>query len=381
MEGSRPTDLEKAEPRPPREQELPRVLSFLNEHLRPGSSWSIADEYPHAFSRQNLQNIRIIADGETIVSHAVYRPMILKTPIGVFKAGGIGSVVTSTEHRNQGHSSQIIESCLQAANEAHCDFAILWTNLFDFYRRLGFELAGGEIAVGLNENFAAKTDPADAGFKFVDSTKVAPDAILRVFNQHSVSSHRTLDDIRQSLNIPNSRVSSAWDATGKLVAYAVEGKGADLDGYIHEWGGAVTALLALFRHMRRTQGRDLTLISPAHARNLLTRLQDLGCRRHDGHLGMIKLLKTDSVFSKIKRHARMLGIDDLVLESSVGPNGLRYHFGRGVHVYTSESAADITRLIFGPQKASEMYPFDEKSKEAFERVLPIPLWIWGWDSI
>lgn len=362
-----------AMPRAPRNGEWPAVIAFLSQSLRPGQAWSIADEYPTSLSRAQSHNMRIITgeNGE-IIAHAVFKPIILKTPVGVFKIAGIGSVVTSDKHRNQGHSTRIIESCLEAAKSADCDFAILWTDLHDFYRRMGFELASSEVAVDIDRDLA----PA-MNYKFNDSNKIAPDAILRVFNQHSVSSHRTVEDVRAMLAIPNTRVSTAWDASGKLAAYAIEGKGADLDGYVHEWGGSTSALMALLTHMRATQKRDLRLIAPGHASNLVSRLTEVGCKKHPGFLGMIKILKTESLFTKIQRHARSLGFQDLILEERDG----KIYFGRGLQVYSTDAHADVLRLLFGPEKPSTIHKFDPATAEAFDRILPIPLWVWGWDSV
>ncbi len=357
----------------PGEREYPMVVEFLNRNLRPDSKWSIVDEYPTALSKSQMHNMRVIIEDGKIVSHAVFRPMIVKTPVGVFKVAGIGSVVTSPDHRGQGHSTQIIDSCLEAAAAADCDFAILWTDLFDFYRRMDFELAGSEVTVMLDRDLGPT-----AGWKFLESSKVAPETLLRVFQQHSVSSHRSQEDVRLSLAIPNSTVMTAWEPNGRLAAYAVVGKGADLAGYIHEWGGSVTALLGLFSHLRNTLKCDLRLIAPSHATGLLSKLSNAGCPEHRGYLGMVRLLKTESMFSKIKRHARTIGISDLVLEE-IEPG--KFKFGHLDQIYMSDSKRDLVQLLFGPEKPSQMGKFDPTTAKVLDRVLPIPLWIWGWDSV
>jgi len=359
-------------PMTPGEREYTMVIEFLNRNLRPNAKWSIVDEYPTALSKSQMHNMRVIVENGQIVSHAVFRPMIVKTPIGVFKVAGIGSVVTSPDHRGQGHSTQIIDACLEAAAAADCDFAILWTDLFDFYRRMDFELAGSEVTVILDREVGPKS-----GWKFLDSSKVAPDALIRVFQQHSVSSHRAQEDVRLMLTIPNSTVATAWEPNGRLAAYAVVGKGADLDGYIHEWGGSVSALMGLFSHLRVTLNRDLRLIAPSHATGILSKLKEAGCVDHRGYLGMVRILKTDSMFSKIKRHARAIGVSDLVLEEDGG----RFKFGHQDQVYMTESRRDLVQLLFGPEKPSQMGKFDPLTAKILDRVLPIPLWIWGWDSV
>ena len=135
------------EPRAPLDKEFPSVVQFLDKNLRANEGWSITAEYPTAFAETNRGNIRIITDEkDQVLAHALVRPMVLKAPAGLFKVAGLGSVVTSTDHRNQGLSTRTIESCLEAAREHGCDFAILWTNLYDFYRKMDFELAGSEIS-------------------------------------------------------------------------------------------------------------------------------------------------------------------------------------------------------------------------------------------
>lgn len=359
-------------PRPPLETEFQGVVKFLDEQLRPKETWSIAREFPIAISEANRNNIRIITDRDQVLAHAVIRPMIIKAPSGLFKVAGVGSVVTSTEHRNQGLSSKTIESCLEAARSHGCDFAILWTNIYDFYRKFGFELAGSELSALLDRNLIVK----EQGLKFVDGNKVSAEPIHRLYSQHTVTSLRTIEETRQYLQIPNSRVYTAWDSNGGLKAYAIEGKGADLTGYIHEWGGGVQPLMALFAHIRKIQGKNITVILPRHSQNLLRAFQEQNIPINEGFLGMIKILNHQNLFSKIKRYSRQLGIQDFVLDVQDG----KYYFGTKDQVFVTESEHDVVRLIFGPQKASQIHNFGPDAG-VIEKCLPINMWVWGWDSI
>lgn len=360
-------------PRAPKELEIPNVIRFLDSNLRPTGNWSITSEYPIAFSEANRNNIRIITENDEVLAHAVIKPMIVKTPAGLFKVAGLGSVVTSSERRNEGLSTKTIESCLEGARAHGCDFAILWTNIYDFYRRMGFELAGNEMSVVIDKDLA----PGEPNLKVLESGKIAPEAIHRLYSQHTVTSLRTVEETRKYLQIPNSRVYTAWDPNGTLKAYAIEGKGADLDGYIHEWGGNVPALLSLFSHVKKAQNRNITVIVPGHSKNLLKALTERGFRVNEGFLGMIKLLNTSNLFSKIKRHARGLGVQDLVLDQQGG----KFYIGAGSNVFMTDSERDVVRLIFGPQRPSEIHDFGPETSTVMERVLPISMWVWGWDSV
>jgi GNAT superfamily N-acetyltransferase len=361
-------------PRPPSPTEFSGIMEFLNRNLRQSESWPISSEYPTALNEGNLGNIRIIKENNEIISHAVLKPILIKTPVGIFKIAAIGSVVTDPRYRSQGLSSKILEDCLEAARAQGCDFAILWTNLYEFYRKFGFELAGSEVSYMIDKDLPL----ANSEFRFSQGSNVDPEPLLRLFSQHTVSSIRTFEETRRYLQIPNSKVFTAWDSTGALRAYAIEGKGADLQGYVHEWGGGVSALLPLLQHIRKTLNKPITIITPSHASNLRQKLADLKVREVHGFLGMIKILNPATLFGKVLRHARAdLGISEFVLEQ----RQKLYYFGVGKALFNTDSEADIVKLLFGPLTPSEIYKFDPVTLEALNKVLPLPVWVWGWDSV
>lgn len=360
-------------PRSPSETELPVVLDFLNKNLRTEISWSIAAEYPTALSANNIHNMRIIADEGHVLSHAVLKPLIIKTPQLIFKVGAIGSVVTDNQHRGQGLSTQILQECLRSSSEQDCDIAILWTDLFDFYGRMGFALAGSEISFVIEDNF---TVPAQ-NLRFSADSRVTPEAIHRLYSAHSVSSVRSVEETRKFLSIPQTKVYTAWESDGQLAAYAIEGKGIDLGGYIHEWGGSVSKLLALLSYIRGLKQEPITIICPAHSTNLINQLQSKPVTLNQGFLGMIKIVKFDQLSAKIKRAFRAEGVADIVLEKH--PN--QFVFGIGHDLITIEQETDLVRLLFGPVKYDELGIFKPETVRKLEKILPLNLWIWGWDSI
>ena len=361
-------------PRSPRETELPHVMKFLDSNLRAEASWSIAAEYPTALAPQNIHNMRIIADDEKVVSHAVLKPLVIKSPHVIFKVGAIGSVVTDSGHRGQGLSTQVLQDCLKSAAEQSCDIAILWTDLFDFYRRMGFELAGTEMSFVIEDEFEALQP---AGLRFSTDNKVSPEAIFRLYSGHSINSVRTIEETRKFLNIPQTKVYTCWEPDGQLAAYAIEGKGIDLGGYLHEWGGSVPKLLALLSFTRKTKGQPVTIICPRHATNLTTQLQKLSVTANQGFLGMIKLVQFDQLAAKIKRAFRAEGIADIVLEKH--PD--YYLFGIGQDLFTLNNETDVVRLLFGPVDYKALGMFKDETCEKLSKVLPLNLWRWGWDSI
>ncbi len=361
-------------PRSPLETELPHVLEFLDSNLRAEAPWSIAAEYPTAFAPQNIHNMRIIADDEKVVSHAVLKPLVIKSPHVIFKVGAIGSVVTDQGHRGQGLSTQVIQDCLKLAGDQSCDIAILWTDLFDFYRRMGFELAGTEMSFVIEDEFEM---PQQTGLRFSTDARISPEAIFRLYSSHSVNSVRTIEETRKFLSIPQTKVYTCWESDGQLAAYAIEGKGIDLGGYLHEWGGSTTKLLALLSFIRKQKAQPVTLICPLHATNLISHLQKLPVTMNQGFLGMIKLVQFDQFAGKIKRAFRAEGIADIVLEKH--PD--YYLFGIGQDLFTLKNETDVVRLLFGPVDYKALGMFKDETCDKLSKVLPLNLWIWGWDSI
>lgn len=359
----------------PQSSEWSQINEFLTKNLRAHASWTVKDEYPLAFSEGNLANSRIIKENENVVAHAVLQTHLIKTQYHLFKVGLIGSVVTSPEYRGRGFSSEILKSCLQASQQQACDFAILWTDLFNFYGKHGFELAGSELAFEIPTDFSP---PVKETLRFLDTNKISADAILKVYNKHSLRTLRRVEDVQKYLNIPQSKVYSAWNKmTGQLEAYCVLGKGADFTNYVHEWGGSVSSLLATLHHMVRTENKKLTVICPPQCTNLIANLEAYKAEKFFGILAMIKIVNPTQICKKIKKGARALGFDNFAFEHRDG----KYYFGCGSEIYQTDCDQDIVRLIFGPTKPDQIHKFGPETLEVFNEIFPIPFWVWGWDSI
>jgi predicted N-acetyltransferase YhbS len=362
-------------PHSPTQEEYPELVKFLDQNLRPQNKWSISAEYPTAFSTENLHNIRVITDGSKILSHAALKPHIIKTPQAIFKVAAIGSVVTHSEYRNQGLSKTIITDCLELAQKQDCDLAMLWTNLYDFYQKMGFALAGFEISLTIDGNFSAVKDPQ---FKILKTHLVDPQAIHKLLSQHTVATMRSLEEIRKFLSIPNSNIYTLWESNGTIGAFAVEGKGADLGGYIHEWGGSVSRLIQLFKYIQTEQARTITVICPRHSQNLIEQCRKLNAGVHEGFLGMMKMVNEEKLFQKIQRHARQdLGVANLVLDKQ----GDEYRIGTTEQFICTHNEGEILQFIFGPRLFTDVKGLSKNTLDILDRVFPMPIWLWGWDSV
>lgn len=365
-------------PRSPEQHEFDHVVEFLNHQLRADSTWPINSEYPTALTPSNIHNMSIItdeADAESpkILSHALIKPIITKTPYAIYKIAAIGSVVTDPSFRQQGLSTLNMQNCLAKATAQDCDLVVLWTDKSEFYRKFGFELAGYENTYIFDKPQAVRTE----NIRIVKGTQIDPQAILKLYAQHTVGSVRSLDDLQQFLKIPNSNVYTAWSNTNQLLAYAVDGKGVDLQTFIHEWGGQVDALIDLVSHMVKTENKPYHLMVPEHAKNLRSTLDQLGVFCHQGFLAMIRIHNFEAIAAKVKKAFRAEGYEQIVLEQQHG----QIIFGYGTDLYTLDHEAEMARILFGPTQIDEMTFIKPETRKVLSALLPLPLWIWGWDSI
>ncbi|MBC7421598.1 MAG: GNAT family N-acetyltransferase [Bdellovibrio sp.] len=360
-------------PRTPESHELKQVVDFLNSNLRQDNKWPITSEYPTALSQSNIHNMSIICEDEKIIAHAVLKTLVIKTPIAIFKVGAIGSVVTDPDHRHLGYSTKNIEKCIELAKEQECDVVVLWTDQFDFYRKMGFELAGYDYSYVIENETPIK----NKDLRFVTGNNVDPAALQKLYSQHTVHALRTNEDFKQFLKIPNSNLYTAWDKQNQIVAYAVEGKGLDLINYVHEWAGQTPALIDLFNYIHQQKKQTLTVMTPAHSKNLHQQLGAQAAMTHQGYLGMLKLINKTQLLVKIKKAFRAEGLDLIVFEEQNG----KIVFGYGMDLYTLDNEADLIQILFGPLDIHALDFMSAEAKEKLSKLLPMPLWIWGWDSI
>lgn len=354
--------------------ELSNLVHFLTTHLRPDANWTIQDEYPQVFQERNIHNLKFISlDGQP-VTHAAIRPTIVKTPHIIFKVAAIGSVVTNPAFRGQGLSSAVINECLDESEKQECDFAILWTNLHDFYRKLGFELAGFEEYFQIQNPLPMSKNSA-THLTFMNTKQIDPEALLKVYTRHTIHSIRNAEEIRKYLNIPNTQVYTAWNQNQQLVAYAIEGKGADLGGFVHEWGGGVDELCQLFNYILEQKKQGFTLMAGAQCINLITRLQSFGITGTQGFLGMIKIINFDRFNQKLNKLLISQGMGQLQIQQ-LESGQIKLDYQNESLILKDELA--LTRLIFGPELKLQTGP---QTSKLIAKVFPLPLWIWGWDSI
>lgn len=349
--------------------QLSQLITFLNTHLRPQCSWSIAQEYPSVFQSSNLHNLQIIEEDSQIVAHAALKILNLRTPYGIMRVGAIGSVLTDPHFRQKGLSLTVLNRCVELANQQDCDFAILWSDLYDFYGKIGFSPSGYENIFEINSDLPQ----GNFNYEFRTTPQIPAMSLLNLYQKHSTVLIRQMTDVDRFLKIPNSEVYTAWE-NQTMKAYAVIGKGLDLQSYIHEWGGSLPDLMWLIQKLYVFRNHQpLSLLVPQHSDNLMNHLTQLGLSYHQGFLGLVRILKTKRLITTFQSKAltRFKGL------LALNPAGTEIKIAGQAFALNDDL---LRQVLFGPIKDLNLINGLLNSK-IDPKSIAIDAWVWGWDSV
>lgn len=362
-------------PRPVQPHEHTEAIALCNRVLRPNGPPTIAEEYPQVFARANAGNMWVITLEGRVVSHVATYASTLELAGGAqLRLGGISSVATEPSARHRGYASRLMEACCRQLDAQGCHFAVLWTEIHAFYERLGFTSLGAELLYRLT--------PADVRDVTTDadieaSRPAEADTLARLRAAVRPYTHRSPEEWAALRRIPKMQV---WVARreGRPAAYLAVGKGEDFRNCCHEWAGDARDVLGLIAHAAtRSRRREVILLAPDDAAPLNELLQ----RRNTPHirtdLGMFRCLNPVATLDALRPTVEPLVGMPLALEPVDGQ--WRLHVGEAhVGPFTTEM---FSALVLGPRKAMDIFLGPEDVCAALERGFPVPMFIWGLDSV
>lgn len=195
-------------------------------------------------------------------------------PSGV-SVGVIGAVATRPEFRGRGLASRLVDFLSQWLEGQGAAFAVLWGSEHDLYRRIGFELCGAQRTVPLaqlplNQAGSARVEIIRGWDRGIfPLLKSRPGGLrLQALDLSWLEAHRNVEWIWARRN-------------GVPIAYAACGRGIDLEGLVHEWGGERAALEVLLREIR-DRNPEAALLGPTSS--------SFGEGGMEGHLCLARIL-------------------------------------------------------------------------------------------
>lgn len=214
--------------------------------------YEIAKEYPLVLNRESGQWSWCGFIGERIVAHVNLWPRECNGR----RIGLVGNVATDAEFRGRGLMQKMFEATKNVAQEQGLTALVLWSDLQEFYQKLGFRSCGRERRYLFSRDrlkrYAIPSSLAPA----------TPDCAGQLLPHRyptAVTLARSIAEMNSQLGIPDTHT---FRFTG---GYAVEGRGADLRGVVHEWGAQSPEDLlgALHGIVSQRQLSQIMLLTPA----------------------------------------------------------------------------------------------------------------------
>ena len=182
--------------------------------------------------------------GEKLVSTASVRlANVSLSAIEQISAALIGCVATDEKWRGKGLASVLVEGLIDWSIKRKADLAVLWGSEEKMYKRLGFSLKGTQARVVLSDLSLSSSASAQVH-------KAWNPRIFDCLKSRECGLSLSMTDLKWIEAHKN--ITWYWMGTKQeITAYAAVGKGIDLAGMIHEWGGEQKALYQLLHTLQK----------------------------------------------------------------------------------------------------------------------------------
>ncbi|MCG8587853.1 MAG: GNAT family N-acetyltransferase [Proteobacteria bacterium] len=357
--------------------EWDRLLAWLDDGNRAGRRGRLLAEYPGRLTREHSDRHRVVRSAGGLVSHA-YRHGIQVTANGAqVPIGLIGLVYTDPAARGRGFAGACVEASVAALQDEGAVLALLWSDRWDFYRRLGFEPAGVERQVRIDPP-QCKRALRDLGTATNVRDPIASDwpALDRLHARRRSRALRPEGFLAAQTGVPDCRFVVAENG-GEPIAYTAVGRGDDLQGVVHDWAGSPLGVLSCLRALA-SETSPLVLLAGPEREAVVDQLLLYGAPIQNGCLGLVRLLDAAALWDRL-----VVAQPELARFRLEGPYAgakpFRFRCRAGVlKLSTQETLA----LLFGRQRPDAV-SFQLRPGEArcLNEQLPWPLFVWGFDSV
>lgn len=203
------------------------------------------------------------ATQEKLVSCAGVRIAELHTHSGPAKIALIGAVATHEAWRSRGLALQLVKVAVQWAQERNVAGVFLFSSETSFYEKQGFFPLGAQLRITLSDLGGVGSPQLTSSTKQDSTPQVLtgwnPQLVRQLLNRKKGLKFRSQDFawIKLHKNVE-------WHWVGpeeNPSAYAAFGKGIDLPGMIHEWGGERKDLISILRSIYG-KNPDAVLLGP-----------------------------------------------------------------------------------------------------------------------
>ncbi|TAJ08693.1 MAG: GNAT family N-acetyltransferase [Planctomycetota bacterium] len=291
-----------------------RALELIGA-VHEGAAESAADS-PLVLATRDPRNLLVVEDAGAVVSACAVLERTFVVGGERLRVGLVGAVSTAPAHRGRGFASRLLESAERELAARGCALALLWAEDPRFYHLRGWRPIGAEDDYLLPPMLGARLPRCDSRLaRPADAAR-----LHELASAHPTRVERTLDEMRALLACRDMRVRVAEDGA-RISAYTCCGRGRDLQGVVHEWGGAENGVLGLLaRELAELPSGlpGLFVMAPADAHGLRERLATLDVHPMRGILGLGKVLDRRALAELLLRRVAPLGRVELATNARGG---------------------------------------------------------------
>ncbi|GAG14239.1 unnamed protein product, partial [marine sediment metagenome] len=122
------------------------ILASANLVMRGGKGLAptLAADYPHIYNDENAGNIMITTAGGRVASMVAIWPNEVRLGPVALRIGGINCLLTLPEFRRHALGAGVMRAAHEHMRALGCQIGLLRTKITNWYRALGWELAGEE---------------------------------------------------------------------------------------------------------------------------------------------------------------------------------------------------------------------------------------------
>lgn len=352
---------------------LDPAVELMNRVLREATT--VVEEFPLVFRSGFSGQVVSLGDEENVRSTCAILLREAICPHANFTMGLIGSVSTDNGYRGTGLATSVLLAAEERLAEQGAVISMLWADDPRFYFARGYRPVGSENDFLIDDEIIAAMPQID-GVR--PATAEDAGAIHKLYSTHSSRINRAPVETIVLLECPG-MTTLVREVDGRVVAYACMGRGEDLAGTVHEWGGDTTSVLGLTRvHAESIEGdKPSFLIAPCNETEIAERMTEIGSPPVTGLLGLAKIINRGAA---AKLLMDLLGEEAVVKYTPDAPEAEQVQI---VTACGSEYLNDDSLLVLlfsGKGERAETEAFGDYFGISVDR-LPLQSFVWGLDSI
>lgn len=229
-------------------------LERLSAWLLPSALYPVQHTWPQLYRRDGDGVFAGVFVGDELVSHCAWRFVDVRTP-AILRVALLGSVATATDQRGHGHATRLLQHAVDDCRAHGAAAILLWAERPELYARVGFRRGSVETCLLLDRRlFPAPAATTQRGTARL-ATVADHDRLRELHEQKALGVVRDRRAMSLLLTTPG-LTTCVLERDGRATAYACHGKGADLQGWWHEFGGDDSEIAALLPGAMEIAGLD-----------------------------------------------------------------------------------------------------------------------------